>query len=120
MSFEPLPTSLEQGVNRFADEQHISRDEAVLKLIQTGLTASFGQSNAPEVANSRTVATCADDSIAARRVRTAERQANRETLAKIRPIAPDALIGFLAGAPEVAEAIRALAEDRRRQAFGNR
>lgn len=40
MSLEPLPPNLEQGVQRFAAEQHISHDEALRKLIQTGLTTS--------------------------------------------------------------------------------
>ena len=37
MSFEPLPSNLEQDVRQFASRQHISRDEAVIKLIETGL-----------------------------------------------------------------------------------
>ena len=37
MSFEHLPSNLEQDVQRFASRQHISRDEAVIKLIETGL-----------------------------------------------------------------------------------
>ena len=37
MSFEPLPANLEQGVQRFAEQQHVSHDEAVLMLIETGL-----------------------------------------------------------------------------------
>jgi hypothetical protein len=38
MSLERLPANIEQGVQRLADELHISHDEAVLKLIETGLT----------------------------------------------------------------------------------
>ena len=37
MSFEQLPQELEQGVKRFAQELHVSHDEAVLRLIETGL-----------------------------------------------------------------------------------
>jgi hypothetical protein len=37
MSFEPLPQRIEQGVSRYAEQQHISHDEAVLELIETGL-----------------------------------------------------------------------------------
>jgi hypothetical protein len=54
----------------------------------------------------------------ARRKRATERQARREALAKARPETPDALIGFLADAPEVAENIRKLAYERRSQTFG--
>jgi len=37
-NMEHFPDSVEQGVQRFADELHISHDEAVLRLIQRGLT----------------------------------------------------------------------------------
>jgi predicted nucleic acid-binding protein len=30
MSFEPLPTDLEQGVEQYAEQWHVSHDEAVL------------------------------------------------------------------------------------------
>jgi len=40
MSLDHLPASIEQGVQRFAAELHISHDEALLKLIETGLTVS--------------------------------------------------------------------------------
>lgn len=39
MSLDHLPASIEQGVQRFADELHISHEEALLRLIETGLTA---------------------------------------------------------------------------------
>jgi hypothetical protein len=37
VSFESLPNNLEQGVKQFAKQQHVSHDEAVLMLIETGL-----------------------------------------------------------------------------------
>ena len=37
MSLKHLPENLEQSVKQFASQQHISRDEAVIKLIETGL-----------------------------------------------------------------------------------
>ena len=37
MSLEHLPPSIEQGVERFAGQNHLSHDEAVIKLIETGL-----------------------------------------------------------------------------------
>jgi hypothetical protein len=112
MSLEHLPPNIEQGIQRFADERHISHDEALVRLIQTGLTAS----------KPTTVPKAADESaahaLAARRERSAERRARRESLAQTRPETPDALIGFLADAPEIAESIRQLAHERRRHAFG--
>lgn len=49
---------------------------------------------------------------------TANRLSKREELAEQRPETPDALIGFLADAPEVAQAIRDMAYERRSQAYG--
>jgi len=37
MSLDRLPPSIEQDVQRFASQQHISHDEAIIKLIETGL-----------------------------------------------------------------------------------
>lgn len=37
MSLENLPTNLEHGVEMFADRHHISHDEAVVRLLETGL-----------------------------------------------------------------------------------
>jgi hypothetical protein len=110
MSFEHLPPSIEQGIQRFADERRISHDEALLRLIQTGLTATKPTPHAGDE--------IAENAMEARRQRSSERRARREALAKTRPESPDALIGFLADAPEVAESIRQLAHERRRHAFG--
>jgi hypothetical protein len=38
MRLDHLPTNIEQNVQRIADELHIPRDEALLKVIETGLT----------------------------------------------------------------------------------
>lgn len=37
MNYPHLPNNIEQGVQQFAQERHISQDEAVLLLLQTGL-----------------------------------------------------------------------------------
>ena len=34
-----IPFNIERGIRRFAEEEHLSRDEAVLRLIETGLSA---------------------------------------------------------------------------------
>jgi hypothetical protein len=39
VSLDRLPASIEKGVQRFAEELHISHDEAIVQLIQTGLAA---------------------------------------------------------------------------------
>jgi hypothetical protein len=38
MSME-IPSNIERDIQRFAQEQHITHDEAVLRLIETGLSA---------------------------------------------------------------------------------
>lgn len=47
MSLDHLPANIEENVQRFADELHISHDEALLQLIQTGLSASRPYSTPP-------------------------------------------------------------------------
>ena len=37
MSLEQLPPNIEQGIERFAVQHHLSHDEALIKLIETGL-----------------------------------------------------------------------------------
>lgn len=39
MSFD-IPTEVERNIARFAQQEHLTRDEAILKLIETGLSAS--------------------------------------------------------------------------------
>lgn len=41
MSLEQFPPNIEQGIERFALQHHISHDEALIKLIETGL--QYGQ-----------------------------------------------------------------------------
>ncbi len=40
MSFDPLPANIEKGVQNFAAEEHITHDEAILRLIQAGLAVT--------------------------------------------------------------------------------
>ncbi len=40
MGFEDLPDDIEQDIRRFADEQHLTRDEAVIRLLESGLVAT--------------------------------------------------------------------------------
>ncbi len=122
MSFEELPRDLEASVQRFARQQHISQDEAVLKLIEVGLSIVAAENESSTAANDIETANVEDvlaAATSARRRRTEARQVHRERLAEARPDAPDALIGYLGDAPEVAESIRKLAIERRNQAFGS-
>jgi len=40
MSFDPLPSDLEIGIERFAIEHHLSRDEALRQVVAPGLVAA--------------------------------------------------------------------------------
>jgi hypothetical protein len=35
-----IPSNIERGIRRFAEEEHITRDEAVLRLLETGLSVT--------------------------------------------------------------------------------
>ena len=39
MSLE-IPTDIERDIARFAQQEHLTRDEAILRLIETGLSAA--------------------------------------------------------------------------------
>jgi hypothetical protein len=42
MSLDHIPPNIEQGVQRFAEAQHISHDEALLRILENGLTLIEG------------------------------------------------------------------------------
>jgi hypothetical protein len=115
MSLDHLPANLEKDVQIIANELHIPRDEALLKVIESGITEIRPQTKGTLKQENDILA----NAMKIRRIRNAARQAAREALALSRPETPDALIGFLADAPEVAENIRRLAYERRSQAFGD-
>jgi hypothetical protein len=47
-----IPSSIERDIERFAQQQHLSHDEAVLRLIETGLRV---RNLAPKTASEQTV-----------------------------------------------------------------
>jgi hypothetical protein len=118
-----IPEDSQRGhvIASVAAQQHLTPAEAVERILdQVAQSQALSETDfaAPEPLTDEEkemVATAME----ARRMRAAERQTRREALAKARPETPDAMIGFLADAPEVAENIRRLAYERRSQAFGN-
>jgi hypothetical protein len=113
MHYEPLPPNLEQGIERFASEQHISTTEALRKLVETGLMTfkpapQKSQANAPS-------------EVVTEALRKAElvRAARTEELAALstRNESAALLIGFLKDEPEVVEAIRQAAHDHRQALY---
>jgi len=136
MSYEihlNIPEDSQRGhlIASLAAEQHLTPSQAVESIIdlvaqkQIPTARKEGKSRIPGLPSepmSVEDAAVVDEAkaivMAARRQRSADRRARREALAETRPETPDALIGFLADAPEIAENIRQLAHERRRHAFG--
>ncbi len=96
MSFEPLPPHLEQSVQRFASQQHITHDEAVIRLIETGLTTAG-----------------ADDG----NLSASPRQSKKGSRAPRSTENPEAIIGLFADLPGFRESIDAVIA-RRAQRYG--
>ena len=101
MSFEPLPPNLEKGINRFAREHHLSHDEAVIKLIETGLTI---------VSPPTTMST-------PQAGRLSQGRARRGPRPPLRTDDPEAIIGLFADAPGFRESIDAVIA-RRAERYG--
>jgi len=55
MSLEPLPPNLEQGIRRFAAEQHISHDEAIRTLLTAALDQAKSSKRGPNLGLRRKV-----------------------------------------------------------------
>ena len=113
MYYEPLPPNLEQGVERFANEQHISVTDAMRKLVETGLkTFKSAPSETP---------TPTQKSIVAEALRKAEavRTTRQQELAAIshRSESAGLLLGFLKDEPEIVEAIREAAHEHRQALY---
>ena len=113
MYYEPLPPNLEQGVERFASEQHISVTEALRKLVETGLK-TFKPTTPETPAATQKI-------IVAEALRKAEavRAARQEELAAIshRSESAGLLLGFLKDEPEILEAIRQAAHEHRQALY---
>jgi hypothetical protein len=102
MEFKPLNPELEESIEKFANERHISTDDALRELVETGLKASE-----PEPPYELTEE---DRAIVAEAMRKVEliRPARRAELAALSKPNESAglLIGFLKDEPEIAQAIR--------------
>ena len=100
-----------------AAEQHITPEQAAERLLEQAAQLPLIPSAKP--AN---LATSSEDYLTQLRERstkrTEARRAAGDPMASIRPKTPDALIGFFAIAPEVAEAIRDMAYERRSHSYG--
>lgn len=115
MSFEALPHDLEQNVQRIANDLHVPRDEALLKIIETGITALR-----PKTSSKRSTSL---SPVVAEALREADlvRAARTEELSNLstRNEAAASLIGFLKDEPEIVAAIREATRDSRRALYGN-
>jgi len=114
-----IPESSRRGqvIQMIVAEQHITPEQAAERLLEEAAQLHV----TPSEKQADIIAVNAEY-LAQLRERGAKRAEARrvagDPMASIRPETPDALIGFLADAPEVAQAIRDLAYERRAQTYG--
>ena len=110
MHYEPLPKNIEQDIERIATQQHISTNEALLKVVETGLDQLRLRSVPPRKANQIDIV--AD---AIRKAESVRESRQKELLALGKENKNAAkLIGFLKDEPEIVDAIREATRDHRR------
>ena len=113
MSFEPLPQNLEQGVNRFAQQQHVSHDEAVLILIETGLRhAPLPESLNEDNAVGPRLEVTANGRGAPLRKIAEDVRPTRGPQPPLRTDNPESIIGLFADSPEIVDYILEEVESR--------
>jgi len=95
MGLDRLPPNIEQGVQSYADALHITHDEAVLRILETGLKA----------VSPRVDKTPAEEIAEERRRRDVQRQLRLKTLAENPPARAEAVIGAFADTPGFRDAI---------------
>jgi hypothetical protein len=117
MSFEPLPQNLEQGVQRFAQQQRVSHDEAVLMLIETGLKSVPTPTQTETMKNpggDQSESEATSVAVFARR-----RNLKIGPQPPLRTDNPEKIMGLFAHAPEVSESILHVVEARSERYMGN-
>ena len=114
MSLDHLPANIEQDVRQFASLQRISRDEAVVKLIETGLSVTRPE---PKPATQQRRSQVVAEAVSKIQQVREERAKELATLST-RSEAAGELIGFLKDEPEAVEAIRQATRERRAAMYG--
>jgi ribosomal protein S12 methylthiotransferase accessory factor YcaO len=102
-----------QVIEMIAAEQHITLEMAAERLLEEAAQLHLKPKDG-ESANAEYLEHLRKRSL----TRAEARRVAGDPKATIGPEAPDALIGFLADAPEVAQAIRDLAYERRSRSYG--
>lgn len=114
MSLEPLPPNLEQGIQQYAAEQHISHDEAVRELLQAALGGSIQR----KPRKSAGIGPAVNEAISKiEKVRNQRAKELKEL--SIRDESVRRLIGILRNEPEALEAIRDASQEWRRAMYGS-
>jgi hypothetical protein len=111
-----IPENSRQGqvIQMIAAEQHITPEEAARRLLDEAV-----QLHTPVKARQIKADPEYLRQVKARSAARAEaRRINGDPKAASRPETPDALIGYLADAPEVAQTIRDMAYERRASSYG--
>jgi len=103
-----------QAIRTIVEERQTTPEQAVEWLLEEA-----ARLHVPEKESKVKVSSDYLQQLGARsRARAEARRANGDPLASSRPETPDALIGYLADAPEVAQTIREMAYDRRANSYG--
>jgi hypothetical protein len=103
-----------QVIQMLAEERHITPEQAAERLLEEA-----AQLHTPAKTHQVKVSPEYLRQLKTRSAARAEaRRANGDPMAASRPETPDALIGYLADAPEVAQTIRDMAYERRASSYG--
>ncbi|HEY3780437.1 MAG TPA: hypothetical protein VGL56_05095 [Fimbriimonadaceae bacterium] len=105
MNYEHLPSNIEQGVQQFAEQNHISHDEAVLLLIETGINAV----HASEVG---TMATPQERKERHELVTELRRKKGKGPNPPLSTDNPESVIGLFADRPDIVDSILQVVEER--------
>jgi hypothetical protein len=116
MSYQQLPSPVEQSIERFAHDHHISHDEAVLYLIETGLqqTPSAVQFEQPEgsVAENAGAISPENDEPLHAAIASRHRHLKRGPQPPLRTDSPERIIGLFADSPDTVDSILQEVESR--------
>jgi len=104
MSLDHLPSNIEQGVQRIANELHIPRDEALLKVIETGISTI-------RLSPAATLPT-REERQARLDLVTELRAQKGKARAPLRTDNPEKIIGLFGDAPELVDSILQVVEER--------
>jgi len=105
MSLEHLPSKIETVLQRIAKEQHIPRDEALLRVIETGIASL-------RLSSTGAHSTRKERQARKKLVTELRGQRNDGPQAPLRTDNPERVIGLFGDCPEIADSILHVVEER--------